>query len=87
MVTYIKTRTVHEEEDSENKSNLPHPSTSKAEKEMTDKKIRLYDNSYSAMGFTMTGDENYLLPSCTVCAKKYIKYGYCPGKVKFAPHK
>jgi hypothetical protein len=37
---------------------------------VTDKNIRLYDDSYLAMGFTWTGDKNCLLPLCIVCAKK-----------------
>jgi hypothetical protein len=48
MLKYIKRRCVDEEEDSENESKLSEPSMSKAEKEVSVKKIRLYD-SYLAM--------------------------------------
>jgi hypothetical protein len=41
MFKYIKRKHINEEEDSENKSKLSQPSMSKAEKEMTDKKLLL----------------------------------------------
>jgi hypothetical protein len=86
MLKYIKRRRVVEGEGSENESKLSQPSISKAEKEMTDKKDRLYDDSSLAMGFTWTGDENCPLPLCTVCWENTIKYGYGPGKVKSTLH-
>jgi hypothetical protein len=71
MLKYIKRRRVDEEEDRENESKLSEPSTSKTEKEVTDKKIRLYNETYLAMGFTWTGEENLPLPLCLVCGKNY----------------
>jgi hypothetical protein len=47
---------------------LSEPSTSKAEKEVADTIIRLH-NSYLAMRFIWTGDENCPLPLRTVCGK------------------
>jgi hypothetical protein len=44
-------------------------------------KNRLYNDSYLAMGFTWTGDENCPRP-VAFFAEKTIKYGYGPGKVK-----
>jgi hypothetical protein len=85
MLKYIKRRRVDEEEDSENESKLSTPSTSKAEKEVTYKKIRLYD-SYLAMGFMWNGDENCPLAMCIVCGEKSNKYGYGPGKLKSPLH-
>jgi hypothetical protein len=70
MLKYIKSRHVGEEEESENESKLSEPSTSKAEKDVTGKKSRLYDDIYLPMGFAWTGDENCPLPLCTVCGKE-----------------
>jgi hypothetical protein len=69
MLKYIKSRRVDEEEDSENESKLSESSTSKAEKEVTNKN-RLYDESSLSMGFIWTGDENCPLP---VCSESFIK--------------
>jgi hypothetical protein len=44
---------------------------SKAEKEVKDKKNRLYSDGYLAVDFTWTGDENCPLSLCTVCGKNY----------------
>jgi hypothetical protein len=67
---YEKRRRNSEGEDSENESKLSEPSTSKAGRVVTDiKKIRLYNDSYLAMGFTWTGDENFPVPLCIVCGK------------------
>jgi hypothetical protein len=67
MLKNIKRRRVDELEDNENESKLPKPRTSKAGKEATGEKIRLYNDSYFAIGFTWTGEENCLLPLCIVC--------------------
>jgi hypothetical protein len=75
---YIKRRRVDEEEGSENESKSSQPSMSKAEKETTDKKILLYNDSYLAVGFTWTGD----LALCVVCGKKATKRGCWPREVK-----
>jgi hypothetical protein len=53
---------------------------------MTDKIIRLYNDSYLPMGFTWTGDENFMLPMRNVGGEKTMKYGYGPSKVKLALH-
>jgi hypothetical protein len=45
MLKYIKRSPVDEEDDSKNESKLSEPSTTKAEKEVTDNKIRLYNDS------------------------------------------
>lgn len=52
------------------KQNYQTPSTSKAGREATDiKKNCLHIDSYLAMCFTQTGDENCPVPMCTVCSK------------------
>jgi hypothetical protein len=81
MLKYIKGRHVDEEKDSENESKLPEPSASKAEKEVTDKKIHLYNDIYLAMGVTWTVDENCLLPLCIVCGKKLSNTAMVPAKL------
>jgi hypothetical protein len=78
MLKYIKRMRVDEEEGSENESKLSEPNTSKAEKEVTDNKIRLYSDIY----FTWAGDENCPLPLCVFCGEKTTKYGRSPGKIK-----
>jgi hypothetical protein len=84
MFKCIKRRRIDEEEDSENESKLSEPSTNKVEKEMTNKEIRLYNDSYLAMGFTWTGDENCPHPLCIVWpgGGGAIKWGCGPGTVK-----
>jgi hypothetical protein len=59
MFKYIKIRPC-DVEDGENESELSEPSMSRAEKEVSDKKNRLYNDTYLAIGFTRTGDENCL---------------------------
>jgi hypothetical protein len=81
MLKYIKRRRV-DEVNSENESELSEPGTNKVEKEVTDKKFRLYNDSYLAMGFPWTGDENCPLALCIVCGEKTVRYGCGPGKVK-----
>jgi uncharacterized alpha-E superfamily protein len=70
MLRYIKRRHVYEEEGSENQSKLSEPSMSKAEKEVTDKKVRVYKDSYLAMGFTWTGQK--LPPSIVHCLREKL---------------
>ncbi len=46
------------------------------------KKNCLYNDSYLAIGFTWTGEENCPLPLCIVCGKKLTNsYGPSQGKV------
>jgi hypothetical protein len=71
MVMYIKRRCIDKEAGSENEPKLSEPSTTEAVKEVTDKNIRLYNNSYLAMRFTSNGDENCPLPLHIVCGKNY----------------
>lgn len=81
MLKYLKRKHVSEEEDSENGSQLSQPSTSKG-REVSDKKIRLYNDSYLAIGFTWTGEENCPLPLCIVCGKKLANTAMAPAKLK-----
>jgi hypothetical protein len=78
MLKYIKRRHVDEEADSENQSKLSEPNASKA---VADKKIRLYNDSYLAMGFTRARDENCPLPSCIVCRKRLSNMAMVPAKL------
>jgi hypothetical protein len=78
MLKCTKTKRVDEKEGSENKSKLLEPSTSKAEKEVTDKKIRLYKDGHLSMGFTWTAEENCLLPLCTLCGEKLSNWARAP---------
>jgi hypothetical protein len=81
MMKYIKRGQVDEEEDSKNESKLSESSVSKAEKEVTDKKIHLYNNSYLTMGFIQTGDKNCPLPLSTVSGKKLSHMAMVPAKL------
>ncbi len=67
MFKYLKRKHVNGEEDSDDASQIPQPSTSKVSDA---KKNCLYNDSYLATGFTWTGEENCPLPLRIVCGKK-----------------
>ena len=45
-------------------------------------KIRHYNVSYLAMGFSWTGDVNCPLPECIVCGEKLSNTAMAPAKLK-----
>lgn len=74
MLKYLK-RPRDCAEDNESES----PSTSK---EVTNVKVRRYDDSYMALGFTWTGENTCQLPLCIVCGKKLANTAMVPIKLK-----
>ncbi len=81
MFKYLKSKHVSGEEVSDEESQIPQPSTSKG-KVSDVKKNRLYSDSYLAIGFTWTGEENCPLPLCIVCGKKLANTAMAPAKLK-----
>ena len=71
MLKYLKRKHGSGEEDSDDESQIPQPSTSKG-KVSDVKKNRLYNDSYLAIGFTWTGEEKCPLPLCIVCEKSSL---------------
>ncbi|XP_064110315.1 zinc finger BED domain-containing protein 5-like [Macrobrachium nipponense] len=69
--------TNEEDQESENDSQ-----PSKSKEEASDKKIRHYDESYLAVGFTWTGDENCPLPLYIICGRKLANTAMAPVKLK-----
>jgi hypothetical protein len=86
MLKYVKRRRVDREEDSENDSKLPDPSTSKAEKEVTNKENSPLQRYLLGHGVHM--DWRRKLPASIVYClwEKNIKYGCGPGKVRSTLH-
>ena len=81
MFRYLKRKHDSGEEDSNEESQIPQPSTSKG-KVSDVKKNRLYNDSYLAIGFTWTGEEDCPLPLCIVCGKKLANTAMAPAKLK-----
>ncbi len=81
MLKYLKRKHGSGEEDSDDESQIPQPSTSKG-KVSDVKKNRLYNDSYLAIGFTWTGEEKCPLPLCIVCGKKLANTAMVPAKLK-----
>ena len=81
MLKYLKRKHGSGEEDSDDESQIPQPSTSKG-KVSDVKKNRLYNDSYLAIGFTWTGEEKCPLPLGIVCGKKLANTAMVPAKLK-----
>ncbi len=66
MFKHLKRKHVSGEAISDEESQIPRPSTSKA-KVSDVKKNRIYSDSYLAIVFTWTGEKDCPLPLCIVC--------------------
>ncbi len=83
MFKYLKRNHVSGEEVNDEESQIPQPNTCKG-KVSDVKKNRLYSDSYLAIRFTWTGEEDCPLPLCIVSEKKARQHSYGPGQVKAA---
>ncbi len=82
MMKYLKRRRASEEEDSGDEQHLAGKSTSKVAKVGETKKIRSYNDTYLAFGFTWTGEQNCQLPLCIVCGKTLVNAAMFPAKLQ-----
>ncbi len=69
MFKYLKRKHVSGKDVSDEELQLTQPNTSKG-KMIDIKKNRLYSDTYLAIGFTWTGEEDGPLPLCIICGKK-----------------
>ncbi len=81
MFKYLKRRHISGEEVSDEESQIPQPRTSKGKVSGVNKN-HLYGDSYLDIGFTWTGEEDYLLPLCIVCWKKAANTAMAQAKLK-----
>jgi hypothetical protein len=85
MLKYIKRRCVVQEEDSENESKLLAPSTSKAEKEVTDKKFA-FTMTVIGHWFCMAWRRKLAASILHSVRGKTVTHGCGTGKVKSTLH-
>ncbi len=81
MFKHLKRKHVSGEEVSDEESQIPQPSMSKG-KVGDVKKNCLYSDSYLAIGFTWTGEEDCPLLLCFVCGKTLVNTVMAPAKLK-----
>ncbi len=81
MFKYLKRKHANGEEVSDEESQIPQPSTNKR-KVIDVKRNRLCSDSYLAISFTWTGDEDCPLPLYIVCGKKLANTAMAPAKLK-----
>ncbi len=81
MFKYLKRNHVSGEEVNDEESQISQPSMSKG-KVGDVKKNCLYSDSYLAIGFIWTGEEDCSLPLCIVCGKKLANTAMAPAKLK-----